>query len=173
MESSAQSQPEKKKKGGSIGMALMLPATFVAAWILSITNTEAPGSVTGEASDVNSLRWMLFFTGIIFLVSSFMHSVLARKTAASIGWTTNGFQYEIAFASLGLGLAALYAGQNGKEAWIAVTLPTVTFLVLAGVNHVIEIFREKNYAPNNTLILIWDFGMPISLVALLLSVGAI
>jgi hypothetical protein len=161
------------EKAGGIGMGLMVPATFVVAWILALTGTEAPGSVAGEAGDVNSLRWMLFFTGIIFLVSAFMHSVLAKKTAASIGWTTNGFQYEIAFVSLGLGFACLYAGQNGKEAWIAVALPTFTFLFLAGVNHLIEIVREKNYAPNNTLILIWDFGMPISIVALLFSVGAI
>ena len=159
--------------GGSIGMALMLPATFVVAWILALTGTEAPGAVSGEATDINSLRWMLFFTGVIFLVSAFMHSVLAKKTAASIGWTTNGFQYEIAFASLGLGLACLYAGQDSKEAWIAVTIPTVTFLFLAGVNHLIEVVREKNYAPNNTLILIWDFGMPISLVALLFATGSI
>jgi hypothetical protein len=33
--------------------------------------------------------------------------------------------------------------------------------------------REKNYAPNNTLILIWDFGIPISIVALLFATGAI
>ncbi|MBU3674603.1 MAG: hypothetical protein FGM34_06075 [Solirubrobacteraceae bacterium] len=172
MESSA-APAGKGDKAGGIGMALMLPATFVVAWILSLTNTQAPGAVAGEASDVNSLRWMFFFTGIIFLVSSFMHSVLAKKTAASIGWTTNGFQYEIAFVSLGAGLACLYAGQNGKEAWIAAALPTITFLFLAGVNHLIEIIRVKNYAPNNTLILIWDFGIPISLVALLLSTGSI
>ena len=160
-------------KGGGIGMGLMVPATFVLAWVLALTGTSAPGAVAGEAADVNSLRWMLFFTGIIFLVSSFMHTVMARKMAASIGWKSNGFQYEIGFASLGMGLAALYAGQNSKEAWIAVTLPTLTFLVLAGINHAIEIVREKNYAPNNTLILIWDFGMPISLVALLFSTGSV
>lgn len=164
---------DKAKKGGGIGMGLMLPATFVVAWILALTGTEAPGSKVGDASDVNSLRWMLFFSGVIFLVSAFMHSVLAKKTAASIGWTTNGFQYEIAYASLGMGLACLYAGNHGKEAWIAVALPTFTFLFLAGVNHVVEIVREKNYAPNNTLILVWDFGMSISMVALLLSIGAI
>ena len=160
-------------KGGSIGMGLMVPATFVVAWVLALTGTTAPGAVNGEATDVNSLRWMLFFTGIIFLVSSVMHTILARKTAASIGWTTNGFQYEIGFVSLGLGLACLYAGQHSKEAWIAVAIPVFTFLVLAGINHVIEIVREKNYAPNNTLILIWDFGMPISIVALLFSTGAV
>ena len=154
-------------------MGLMVPATFVVAWILSITNSGAPGGVSGEAWDVNALRWMFFFSGIIFLVSSVMHSVLAKKTAASIGWVTNGFQYEIAFVSLGLGLACLYAGSNEKEAWIAAFLPTFTFLFLAGVNHLIEIVRDKNYAPNNTLILIWDFGMPISIVALLFATGAV
>jgi len=39
------------------------------------------------------------------------------------------------------------------------------------VNHVVEIVQKKNYAPNNTLILIWDFGVPISVVALLVSIG--
>ena len=164
---------QEARRAGGIGMGLMVPATFVLAWVLALTGTQAPGSASGGVSDVNSLRWMLFFTGIIFLVSSFMHTVMAKKMAASIGWKSNGFQYEIGFASLGMGLAALYAGQNSKEAWIAVTLPTLTFLVLAGINHAIEIVREKNYAPNNTLILIWDFGMPISLVALLFSTGAI
>lgn len=37
----------------------------------------------------------------------------------------------------------------------------------------LEIVRDRNFAPNNTLILIWDFGMPISLVALLFSTGSI
>jgi len=154
-------------------MGLMVPASLLVAWVLALTGTEAPGASAGDAWDVNALRWMLFFTGILFLISSFMHSVLAKKTAASIGWTTNGFQYEIAFVSLGLGLACLYAGNNGKEAWIAAILPTFTFLFLAGVNHLIEIIRDRNYAPNNTLILIWDFGMPISLLALLISSGSL
>jgi len=154
-------------------MGLMIPITFVVAWALALTGTEAPGAASGEAWDVNALRWMLFFTGIIFLISSFMHSVLAKKTAESIGWVTNGFQYEIAFVSLGLGAACLYAGNNGKEAWIAAILPTFTFLFLAGVNHLVEVVRQKNYAPNNTLILIWDFGMPISLLALLISSGSL
>jgi hypothetical protein len=53
-----------------------------------------------------------------------------------------------------------------------VSLPIMAFLFLAGVNHLVEIVRQRNYAPNNTFILVWDFGVPISLVALLVSVGA-
>jgi uncharacterized membrane protein HdeD (DUF308 family) len=47
------------------------------------------------------------------------------------------------------------------------------FLLLAGVNHIVEIFRDRNYAPGNTVILVSDLGVPISLFALLLSTGAL
>ncbi len=73
--------------------------------------------------------------------------------------------------SLGLGLACFYSVYNGIAAMTTVSIPIVAFLFLAGVNHVVEIVRKQNYAPNNTLILIWDFGISISLVALLVSIG--
>jgi hypothetical protein len=59
---------------------------------------------------------------------------------------------------------------RGEEAWVAISLPIITFLLLAGLNHLKEILKDKNFAPNNTLILIWDFGVPISLIALLYTI---
>ena len=100
-----------------------------------------------------------------------MHSVFAKSMAESIGWKTNGFQHELAAVSLGLGIACFYSVYNGLAAMTTVSIPIIAFLFLAGVNHVVEIVRKKNYAPNNTLILIWDFGVSISLVALLVSIG--
>jgi hypothetical protein len=90
-----------------------------------------------------------------------------------IGWTTNGFQYEIAFVSLGLGFGCLYASQHGPEAWIAVSLPVISFLFLAGVNHVVGMIRERNFAPGNSLICIYDFGVAISLAVLLFTSNAV
>uniref|UniRef100_A0A6J5ZTV4 Unannotated protein n=1 Tax=freshwater metagenome TaxID=449393 RepID=A0A6J5ZTV4_9ZZZZ len=152
---------------------LVLPGLFVLAWVFALTGQSPPGDVPGELKDVTYLRWMLYMAGWVFLSSSVMHTVFAKKMAESIGWKTNGFQYEIGFVSLGLGLGSLYASQHGKEAWIAIAIPIVSFLALAGINHVVEIVREKNFAPNNTMILVWDFGMPISIVALLLSSNTI
>ena len=100
-----------------------------------------------------------------------MHSVFRKSMAASIGWRTNGFELEIAAVSLGLGGACFYAVYHGIDAMVTVAFPIVSFLFLAGVNHLVEIVQKKNYAPNNTLILIWDFGVPISVVALLISIG--
>ncbi len=131
----------------------------------------APGAKSVDGSAMAHLQWIIYFAGVVFLFSSLMHSVFAKSMAASIGWKTNGFQYEIAAVSLGLGAGCFYAVYNGIDAMTAISLPIVSFLFLAGVNHLIEIVRKKNYAPNNTLILIWDFGVPVSIVALLISTG--
>jgi len=153
--------------------SLVLPGLFILAWAMALSGSAAPGAMAGDTSAITDMRWILYFAGFVFVFSSIMHSVFAKSMAASIGWRTNGFQYEIASVSLGLGLACFYATYHGVEAWVAVSLPIISFLFLAGVNHLIEIVRKKNYAPNNTMILIWDFGVPISLVVLLASIGAI
>ena len=71
--------------------------------------------------------------------------------------------------SLGLGIAGIYASMNGSQSWIAVTIPTSTFLFFAGVNHVVEMVRNHNDNPGNTFVCISDFGVPISLWALLFA----
>ncbi len=149
--------------------SLILPGFFIMAWILTLTGSIPPGAVSTDTFNITALRWILYFSGWVFLISSVMHSVFARPMAASIGWKTNGFQYEIAATCLGLSLGCFYAIHHTKESWIAISLPIITFLFFAGVNHLIEIIRHKNYAPNNTLIIIWDFGVAISLTVLLFS----
>lgn len=147
---------------------LMLPALFVFAWVMALTST-APGAVAGEAAQMGYLRWLLYFCGFAFVISTVMHSVFAKMTAKSIGWKTNGFQYEIAFVSLGIGLGCFYAIHHQLEAMAAISLPIITFLGLAGLNHLKEVLKDNNYAPNNLFILVWDFGIPISLGILLLQ----
>lgn len=158
----------KNKTKKITAFSLVLPGLLVMAWVFALSGSSAPGAVAGESISIGYLRWMLYFCGWNFVASSAMHSLFAKKTAASIGWKTNGFQYELAAVSLGLGIACFYAGQHNLSAWITAAVPVITFLALAGLNHVKEIVRDGNYAANNTLILIWDFGMPLSLALLLL-----
>ncbi len=145
------------------------------AWILGLAGVSAPGSPDGIAWDLQVLHWTLWLpVGIAFLVSGVMHTVFAKRTSKMIGWQTNGFQYEIGFVSLGLGIAGVWSTyMSSSDAWVIMAIPTTTFLVLAGINHVIEIVREKNYAPGNTLILISDFGTPITLWAMLAATGSL
>jgi hypothetical protein len=150
--------------------SFVLPGMFVAAWVFALTGSAAPGAVADEASEVSYLKWILYFCMWVFLFSSLMHSLFAKKMAKSIGWVTNGFQYEIAAVSLGLAAGCYYAVHHSEQAWVAISLPIISFLFFAGLNHLKEIIKQKNYAPNNTLILIWDFGVPASLAALLLNI---
>lgn len=167
-----EAKPQSKAKArGSIGSALALPVLLVVAWAFALSGSTAPGAVAHESTAMSDLRWILYFAGFVFVISSVMHSVFRKSMSASIGWQTNGFELEIAAVSLGLGAGCFYAVYNGIEAMTTISFPIVSFLLLAAVNHLFEIVKKKNYAPNNTLILIWDFGVPASLLALLISIG--
>src|SRR5690349_19758813 len=130
--------PKQKSRGG-YGSAVMLPCMLVFAWAFALSGTGAPGAVAHESSAMGDLRWILYFAGIVFLISSVMHSVFRKSMAASIGWTTNGFELELASVSLGLGIACIYAVYQGIEAMTTISIPVIAFLFLAGVNHVVEI----------------------------------
>jgi hypothetical protein len=169
-ESPAGAEAPAQTKGGRVS-GLVLPALVFVAWGFALSGSTPPGAVAGESSAMGDLRWILYFTGFVFVFSAVMHSVFRRSMAASIGWQTNGFELEIAAVSLGLAGGCFYAVYHGIEAMVTIAFPIVAFLFLAGVNHVVEIVRKKNFAPNNTLILVWDFGIPISIVALLVSIG--
>lgn len=151
------------------------PLLFVLTWVFALLGMEAPSTDSATPFDESALRWMLFLgVGWNILAGFVMHTIFARGTAKSIGWETNGFQYEVGFASLGIGLAGIYASNVGDHsAWIVASLAGGIFLLLAGFNHIVEIFREGNYAPGNTAILLSDLGVPISLLALLIATGAL
>ena len=156
-------------------IAYVPPLLFVLSWVFALIGWDAPGTDASTASDEQALRWILFLgMGWSLAGGSLSHTLFARDTARAIGWQTNGFQYEVGFASLGIGLAGIYASSlDEPSAWIAASIAGGAFLALAGVNHVVEILRDRNFAPGNTAILISDFGVPISLLALLLATGAI
>ena len=154
-------------------MGIFIPAvTLVIAWVLALLNITAPGAVPDDSTMDSVMRWLLFLPGgCMFLASSVMHTVFAKKTAAGIGWQTNGFQYEIGFASLGFGLGGILAGIAVPAAWLPMAVAQSVFLVLAGVNHVREMITKKNFAPGNTILLIYDFGLPISYAIALFAIA--
>lgn len=156
-------------------LAYAPPAAFLLSWLFAVIGWNAPGTDAATPFAEQALRWILYIAlGWTAAVGSLVHTVFARSTAASIGWETNGFQYEVGFANLAVGLAAIYAGSSERpEAWIAASIAGGVFLLFAGLNHIVEIVRDKNYAPGNTAILISDLGVPISLFALLISTGSI
>lgn len=156
---------------GAAAPALVL----VLAWAFALFDVTPPGADAGVAFDETALRWVLYLAlGWTGVVASLMHTALARRTAESIGWPTSGFQYEVGFANLGIGLAGIYAASHDSpEGWVAASIAGSAFLLLAGAYHVREIITERNFNPGNTVILLSDFGTPASLIALLFATGSI
>lgn len=154
-----------------MAIGTLIPAlTLVLAWVFTLLNVTAPGAVPDDTTWDSAVRWLLFLpAGFMYLASAVMHTVFAKKTAANIGWQTNGFQYELGFAALGLGIAGIIASSSSSAAWLPVAVAGSIFLVLAGANHVREMIAKRNFAPGNTMILIYDFGLPISFAVAFLA----
>jgi uncharacterized membrane protein HdeD (DUF308 family) len=148
--------------------------TLVLAWVFALLGLSAPGQPVDASFAISALHWMFYIpAGWMFIVSGVMHTVFAKSTAKNIGWKTNGFQYELGFASLGLGIAGIIAAYKGSGSWLELSIVITAFLVLAGINHLVEMFKNKNFTPGNTIILIYDFGLPASLWALLYVAGLV
>lgn len=151
-----------------------VPLTLVLAWVFALLNWATPWTASDLTFSENAMAWMFFLpAGIMFITSGFMHTFLAKSTAKNIGWVTNGFQKEIGFVSWGLGVAGLVASGMGSDAWIVLSIVISFFLLLAAAQHILEIVKSKNFSPGNTVILIYDIGLPISLWALLISSGSL
>jgi uncharacterized protein DUF6790 len=152
-------------------VALFPPALFIIACVLGLVGADPPGDSTGSGLAESLLLWTLYLSiGWAGVGAGLSHTVFAKSTAKSIGWETNNFQYEIGFADFSTGVAAIYAVHVGSPtAWAAVAIAGGLFRVLAGINHIRGIIRDKNYAPGNSLILIANFGPPIVMLITLLS----
>lgn len=155
------------------GVGVLITAiVLLLAWVLALLGVAPPGAEPGDDFAYSAMRWMMALpVGGSALVSGFMHTVLRRKTAAMIGWESNGFQIEIGFVSFGIGVAGIWATMLGPQAWLAITVIVSVFLLGAAANHIREMLSDRNFAPGNVLILIYDIGLPVSLWALLLGGG--
>jgi Na+/melibiose symporter-like transporter len=115
------------------------------------------------------LRYLFLFPlGVQSLWAFVGHVFFAEQAAASIGWATSPFQYEVGVANLGLGLASIYAAFRGFEARLAVAIAAACFLVGAGIGHIRDIVAQGNLAPGNAgPIMVTDFLTPITVLVLL------
>lgn len=155
--------------------ALLPPGLFLLAVAFAILGLDPPGSSETPPFDETLLLWTLYFSfGWASVGASLFHTAFAKQTAAAIGWETNGFQYEVGFANLAIGLSAIYAVHSGTpDAWVAAGIAGGVFLALAAVNHVRGMVAERNFAPGNSVILVSDLGAPAVVLVTLISTGAI
>lgn len=119
------------------------------------------GEHWGPTLVANAVTYLIGWAG---LGAGISHIFFARRVSKTIGFASNDYGVEVGFADLAFGIVALMAGGFGPEFSLSVILTSSIFRVGCGINHVRSIFRERNFAPNNTFILFIDFGVPVFLV---------
>ena len=97
----------------------------------------------------------------------FGHIIYADEVAAGIGWPLNsGFQMELAFASIGIGIVG-FLGFWNRSFWLPFIIPKSIFMLGAGFTHILHMIQHNNFSPSNTgIIVYWDFLFPIVLIVL-------
>lgn len=117
-----------------------------------------------------ALRYIFIFPlGVIGLWAFLGHVIFPIHAANEIGWQPSPFQFELGYANLGIGLAALYAAFTTFYARVAVAIATSCFFVGAGIGHVGEMVAYGNLTAGNAgPILVAYFLTPMAVLILLL-----
>ena len=96
----------------------------------------------------------------------FGHIIYADEVARGIGWPVDsGFQMELAFASIGIGLIGAIGFWN-KSFWLPFLITKITFLWGAALTHILHIIEFGNFHPSNAgVVLYWDILFPFILLS--------
>ena len=110
------------------------------------------------------LTWLVGVNGII---AGTGHMFMPAPIAASIGWPTSRFQWEVGLAGLSYGVAGVMAPSFDRGFWLATIIVFSIFMLGAAVGHVRSMVAEHNFAPGNAGYIFWyDIGAPILLIVL-------
>lgn len=111
-------------------------------------------------------RHQLLLNGITYMIgwagmgTGISHVFFGDKISKSIGFEQNEFETEVGYISLSLGIVALLASSHSTQYWLAIILASSLYRIMCGYLHVRQIIKAKNYAVNNTAILVINFAVP-------------
>src|ERR1700743_860456 len=95
--------------------------------VLSLLCRAKPVSKAAIADKLLS-DYILFAVGLMYLYNFVVYTAFAEKSAAFIGWANSPFQYEVGYASLGFGVAAILAHRSHFMARLVAVVGPSLFL---------------------------------------------
>lgn len=131
----------------------------IAAVIIIVTRRR------GHELWLTLLNWFLLIgIGITYIFNGIMHTVFGDFSASLIGWENNGFQAEVGYASIGMGLVAVLAFPHRAALSLkfAAIIGPACFLWGAASAHIIDIIQNGNMSSHNAgLVLYTDIFIPV------------
>lgn len=149
--------------GLNIYIQIAVTAISIAVHLISTRNRERRETVLELVTiyTIGLAGWFSISSGL------FGHIIYADQVAAGIGWPLNsGFQMELAFAAIGIGLIGSIGFWN-KSFWLPFIIAKSTFMWGAGLTHILHMIQHDNFSPSNTgIVVYWDLLLPIILIVL-------
>ena len=151
--------------GLNVYIQIVVTIISISVHLLNTRNKERKESVIEIISiyTIGLAGWFGIISGL------FGHIVYADQVAAGIGWPLNsGFQMELGFASIGIGIVGFLSFWN-RAYWLPFIIMKTIFMWGAGYTHILHMIQHNNFSPSNTgIIVYWDFLLPILLIILYL-----
>lgn len=118
--------------------------------VVQILFFGSTGFTTSHIAEV-SLVWLLAgFYGVATLLAGFQHLFNSNKIANYIGWPTgSGFQLELGWSEVGLGLASIFAIWFRGTYFIAPSIAGSVLYLGAAFVHAQDIAKKGNLNPGN------------------------
>lgn len=140
--------------------------SYLLGWIIGLIFYKFNPELTLIDSFI--LGHLVFTIGFFGVFNFIGHVILRKRIAEKIGWVSNGFQIELGITSLGIGISGILCYWFRDGFWISTLIPFSTFLIGAGILHIVEIVKNRNFKAGNTWIIIPDFLMPATIIILML-----
>jgi hypothetical protein len=115
------------------------------------------------------LYLLVFYVGLMGVLTAYAHVFRPIQTSASIGWSTSPYEYEVGMADLTVGVLGLLCLKFRGNFWLATAIANAVWLLGDAVGHVRQITLNNNHAANNSgIFLVTEFIMPLIILSLAL-----
>ena len=147
----------------------MAPSIFLLCFYLMLWTASDCFIQSRSAADFFSkmLLWeVVIGVGFLGFMTFLGHVFASEKVAKHIGWQSNGFQKELGFAELGMGIIAIMSLWRCNEYINSAIITSCILCVGASYVRIIDLTKNKNFVRGNVLSLAPDLFIPFSLIIL-------
>ena len=145
---------------------VMLLLALVISTLICIFGNKYPSQ--GDHLNTFIAYIMLLAVGFSGIWGFVMHAFYPQLAAHFIGWVPSPFQFEVAVANLGMGVAGILSFKNNCSFRAATTVMVTCFSWGAAAGHLIQLCKTQDVAPGNIgAIFYTDILIPLILIILL------
>lgn len=137
---------------------------LILAFIIILLNALVKRAKTPSSEVI--YRWItLLPLGVTGVFAFVMHAIYPNMAAATIGWQTSPFQFEVAIADLGFGILGILAFYPCYGFRLASVIGAIIWLWGDAAGHIYQMIIHHNYSVGNAGSWFWlDLIIPIILI---------